>query len=187
MGNFADFAIIPASAFEEIMRLGAAGDADAAADLIIDLLDATPDEDCALCGDELSRTRLGEHWQGVLALLTGGDSLRGNSGAPHSPADPRHEALLGEHEFFADAHYGVVSPERVGVVKQALEDVDADAAIDDGSGASGLRGLLGRRRQRIHGVACDYPVHHVRNSYEALVDIYRDAEARGAGVVIAIG
>lgn len=187
MGNFADFAIIPAEAYEEIMRLEATGHSDDAADLIIDLLDAEPEEGCDLCGDELSRTRLGEYWHGVLALLTGADP--GGATAADAPDDPRRQALMGEHEFFADAHYGVVSPERVVVVKQALEAVDADAAIDDGNGngAKGLRGLLGRRRQRIHGVACDYPVRYVRDSYEALVDIYRDAASRGAGVVIALG
>lgn len=131
--------------------------------------------------EQLPRTHLGQRWRGVLLLLTG-DDMGGDE-----PDDPLRESILGQHEFLADGHYGVVSPERVAVVKQALESVDVDAAIDDGSSAKGLRGLLGRGRTRIHGIVCDHPAEAVRSAHEALLSIYRDAARQGAGVVIAIG
>lgn len=210
MSLFADFAIIPASAYDEIMRLDAAGDPDGAADLIIDLLDAdvvlddaNPDPFAAapatFSGQDtgtgtgtgnpplsgaLPRVRLGAYWRGVMVLLTGHDD------GGNRPDDPLREALMGEHQFFADAHYGVVSPERVPEVLAALRAVDVDGAIDEGAGGRApraLRGLLGLRRVRIHGQPCEYPADYVRAGYRTLVDIYDDAARRGAAVAVALG
>ena len=72
---------------------------------------------------------------------------------------------MGEHEFPADAHYGVTSPARVAAVLAALREVDVEAATADARPATRLGRIFRRGGNRIHGARCDFNVGAVVAAY----------------------
>lgn len=196
---FADYAVVPAAAFDDIMLLADSGDDDAASNLIIDLLDeshkladdtagdhpdgSSTDRDPAAGdhGTEPSRAHLGELWRGVLLLVTGDDS------GGWDPVNPRRQAVMGEHEFPADAHYGVTSPARVAAVLAALREVDVEAATTDARPATRLGRIFRRGGNRIHGARCDFNVGAVVAAYGEILGLHEKAAREGAAIVMGIG
>lgn len=201
---FADYAVVPAAAFDDIMLLADSGDDDAASNLIIDLLDesheladdtagdhpdgSSADSDPAASdpaagdhGAEPSRAHLGELWRGVLLLVTGDDS------GGWDPVNPRRQAVMGEHEFPADAHYGVTSPARVAAVLAALREVDVEAATADARPATRLGRIFRRGGNRIHGARCDFNVGAVVAAYGEILGLHEKAAREGAAIVMGIG
>lgn len=196
---FADYAVVPAAAFDDIMLLADSGDDDAASNLIIDLLDeshkladdtagdhpdgSSTDRDPAAGdhGTEPSRAHLGELWRGVLLLVTGDDS------GGWDPVNPRRQAVMGEHEFPADAHYGVTSPARVAAVLAALREVDVEAATADARPATRLGRIFRRGGNRIHGARCDFNVGAVVAAYGEILGLHEKAAREGAAIVMGIG
>lgn len=196
---FADYAVVPAAAFDDIMLLADSGDDDAASNFIIDLLDesheladdtagdhpdgSSTDRDPAAGdhGTEPSRAHLGELWRGVLLLVTGDDS------GGWDPVNPRRQAVMGEHEFPADAHYGVTSPARVPAVLAALREVDVEAATADARPATRLGRIFRRGGNRIHGARCDFNVGAVVAAYGEILGLHEKAAREGAAIVMGIG
>ena len=196
---FADYAVVPAAAFDDIMLLADSEDDDAASNLIIDLLDesheladdaagdrpngSSADSDPAASdhGTEPSRAHLGELWRGVLLLVTGDDS------GGWDPVNPRRQAVMGEHEFPADAHYGVTSPARVAAVLAALREVDVEAATADARPATRLGRIFRRGGNRIHGARCDFNVGAVVAAYGEILGLHEKAAREGAAIVMGIG
>lgn len=201
---FADYAVVPAAAFDDIMLLADSGDDDAASNLIIDLLDESHDLADDTAGDrpdgsstdrdpaagdpaagdhgaEPSRAHLGELWRGVLLLVTGDDS------GGWDPVNPRRQAVMGEHEFPADAHYGVTSPARVPAVLAALREVDVEAATADARPATRLGRIFRRGGNRIHGARCDFNVGAVVAAYGEILGLHEKAAREGAAIVMGIG
>lgn len=181
---FADYAVVPAAAFDDIMLLADSGDDDAASNLIIDLLDEShelADDTAGDHGTEPSRAHLGELWRGVLLLVTGDDS------GGWDPVNPRRQAVMGEHEFPADAHYGVTSPARVAAVLAALREVDVEAATADARPATRLGRIFRRGGNRIHGARCDFNVGAVVAAYGEILGLHEKAAREGAAIVMGIG